>query len=87
MTSILGGRPMRVALNVLGAICLLVGVYGCTETILMLAAQPAHKAAWSAEGEVLWPAAVAIGGFIIGSLGLYLAHRLTKPPRIVRGVQ
>jgi uncharacterized membrane protein YfcA len=80
---------MRVALNVLGAICLLVGVYGCTETILMLAAVPAETAASYAQAEedVWWAAAVAIGGLIVGSLGLYLAHRLTKPPRIVRGVQ
>jgi hypothetical protein len=80
---------MRIALNVLGTICLLVGVYGCTETILMLAAVPAETAAShvQAEEDVWWPAAVAIGGFIVGSLGLYLAHCLTKPPRIVRGVQ
>jgi hypothetical protein len=80
---------MRVALNVLGAICLLVGVYGCTETILMLAAVPPEAAASyeQAKEDVWWAAALAIGGFGLGLLGLFLAHRLTKPPRIVRGVQ
>jgi hypothetical protein len=81
---------MSVPLNVLGAICLLAGVYGCTETILMLAALPADKtAAWYelAVEDVWWAAAVAIGGFVIGSLGLYLAHRLTKPRRVIQGVQ
>ena len=74
---------MRVVLNVLGAICLLVGVCGCTETILMLAAMPAEKTTWheAAVEDVLWPAAVAAGGFIIGLLGLYLAHLVTQPPR------
>jgi hypothetical protein len=81
---------MTVALNVLAAVCLLAGVYGCTETTLMLAALPADKtAAWygSAVEDVWWAAAIAIIGFAIGSLGLYLAHRFTKPRRIIQGVQ
>jgi hypothetical protein len=81
---------MSVALNVLGAICLLAGVYGCTETILMLTAVPANQtAAWyeSAVADVWWAAAVAIVGFVTGSLGLYLAHRCTKPRRITQGVR
>jgi len=80
---------MRVALNVLGAICLLIGVFGCTETILMLAALPEEKAASyeQAEKDVWWPAVVAIGGFTIGSLGLFLAHRLRKSIRPTQGVR
>ena len=69
---------------------MLLGVFGCTETILMLAAVPANKtAAWyelAVEG-VWWAAAVAIVGFAIGSLGLCLAHRFTKPRRIIQEVQ
>jgi hypothetical protein len=81
---------MTVALNVLGATCLLVGVFGCTETILMLAAVPANKtAAWyeSAVADVWWAGVVAIGGFAIGLLGLCLAHRFKKPRQTIRGVQ
>ena len=81
---------MTVALNVLGAVCLLAGVYGCTETILMLAALPADKTAALHElavEDVWWATVVAVVGFAIGSLGLYLAHRFTKPHRIIQGVQ
>jgi len=55
----------------------------------MLAAVPAETAAShvQAEEDVWWAAALAIGGVSLGSLGLFLAHRLTKPPRIARGVQ
>ena len=81
---------MSIVLNVLSAICLLVGVFGCTETILMLAAVPANKtAAWYelAVADVWWAGMVAIGGFAIGLLGLCLAHRFTKPRRTIQGVQ
>ncbi len=80
---------MTLALNILGAMCLLAGVYGCTETMLMLAAVPAETSERYelAVQDAWWAAAVAIGGFAIGSLALFLAHRLTKPDRIVQGVQ
>ena len=80
---------MTLALNILGAICLLAGVYGCTETTLMLAAVPAETSARYelAVADVWWAAAVAVGGFTTGSLALFLAHRFTKPQRIVQGVQ
>jgi hypothetical protein len=80
---------MTLALNILGAMCLLAGVYGCTETMLMLAAVPAETSARYdlAVADAWWAAAVAVGGFAIGSLALFLAHCLAKPRRIVQGVQ
>jgi hypothetical protein len=56
----------------------------------MLAAVLVNKiAAWYelAVEDVWWAAAVAIAGFALGSLGLYLAHRFTKPHRIIQGAQ
>ena len=63
-------------MNFLGAVCLLIGVAACTETMLMLAAVPGEAAAQ--QEETWWPAAVAVGGFLIGSLCLYVADRLRK---------